>query len=211
MPTWVALLRGINLGRTNKIEMSDLRDMLEGLGCKHVRTHLQSGNAIFTATGKARELERKIAGRIKRDVGLEIKVMIRSAAELAKTVRDNPMSRAKGAEKELQVAFLSAQPTAAKVRSLAPEAYAPDEFHVGKRGHLPPAAEWFPRLAPAELGEGARCGCHGQNLEDGHSPPRACRISSAYCPAADPYSQVKPSLSASRSQTSVPVTRTGPV
>jgi uncharacterized protein (DUF1697 family) len=78
-------------------------------------------------------LERKIAGRIKRDVGLEIKVMIRSAAELAKTVRDNPMSRAKGAKKELQVAFLSAQPTAAKVRSLAPEAYAPDEFHVGKR------------------------------------------------------------------------------
>ena len=66
MPTYIALLRGINLGAKRRVAMADLRSLLEGLGYDDVRTHLQSGNAVFrtgtrsaaavsTATASARQ------------------------------------------------------------------------------------------------------------------------------------------------------------
>ncbi len=50
--TWVALLRGINLGRNKRVAMADLRALLESLGYGQVPTHLQSGNALFATTGR---------------------------------------------------------------------------------------------------------------------------------------------------------------
>jgi hypothetical protein len=47
MPVHVALLRGINLGSKRRVAMSDLREVLGELGYEDVRTHLQSGNAVF--------------------------------------------------------------------------------------------------------------------------------------------------------------------
>jgi uncharacterized protein (DUF1697 family) len=47
--TWVALVRGINVGRAKRIAMPDLRATLASLGYADVRTHGQSGNAIFTS------------------------------------------------------------------------------------------------------------------------------------------------------------------
>jgi len=47
--TYIALLRGINLGPRNKIAMADLRELLGELGHDNVRTHILSGNAIFTS------------------------------------------------------------------------------------------------------------------------------------------------------------------
>ena len=49
MPTYVALLRGINLGSKRRVAMADLRELLEGLGYDDVRTHLQSGNVVLGA------------------------------------------------------------------------------------------------------------------------------------------------------------------
>lgn len=49
MPKYAALLRGINVGGHQKVAMADLRELLSGLGYSGVRTHLQSGNAIFTS------------------------------------------------------------------------------------------------------------------------------------------------------------------
>src|SRR6266496_3074723 len=48
MARQIALLRGINLGSSKRVSMSDLRGLMEGLGYGDVRTHLQSGNVIFT-------------------------------------------------------------------------------------------------------------------------------------------------------------------
>jgi len=91
MPTHVALLRGINLGRHNKVAMADLREIVSSLGHSDVATYIQSGNVVFTSreTDTARlatALERAIAER------LEVRphVVVLSSAELSKVVADNP-------------------------------------------------------------------------------------------------------------------------
>ena len=62
MTTYLALLRGINLGSHNKIAMPELRKLFAAMGHDDVRTHLQTGNVIFTAPRvKASDLEKRIA------------------------------------------------------------------------------------------------------------------------------------------------------
>jgi uncharacterized protein (DUF1697 family) len=47
MNTWIALLRGINVGGRNVLKMKGLAALLDGIGCVGTRTYLQSGNAVF--------------------------------------------------------------------------------------------------------------------------------------------------------------------
>jgi uncharacterized protein (DUF1697 family) len=134
MTTWVALFRGINVGRNKRIAMSDLRTMLISLGCADVRTHLQSGNAIFTAQGRKPEsLEQELSAGIRNTFGMDVAVMVRTAAELAAVVDANPLV-ARGVDtRELHATFLAAAPVAAKIAAVDRDACAPDEFAVGKR------------------------------------------------------------------------------
>ena len=44
---YIALLRGINVGGNNKVEMKKLKDVFEALGFKNVSTYINSGNVIF--------------------------------------------------------------------------------------------------------------------------------------------------------------------
>jgi len=46
---YVALLRGINVGGTNKLSMEDLKTAFEDAGMTEVRTYVNSGNVIFSA------------------------------------------------------------------------------------------------------------------------------------------------------------------
>jgi uncharacterized protein (DUF1697 family) len=132
--TWVALLRGINLGRNKRVAMADLRAMLESLGFDDVRTHLQSGNALFSSTRRsAPALEDLIASRIEADFGFDVAVMARTAAELAAVVDGNPFAAQGIDPKHLQSYFLSDPAPKAKVAALTPDAYAPDEFAIGDR------------------------------------------------------------------------------
>ena len=50
---YVALLRGINVGGTNKVIMSELREQVEAEGFGHVRTYINSGNLLFEAEDEA--------------------------------------------------------------------------------------------------------------------------------------------------------------
>lgn len=52
MTTYVALLRGINVGGKNKVAMADLREFLARLGLADAKTLLQSGNVVFRSEGK---------------------------------------------------------------------------------------------------------------------------------------------------------------
>jgi uncharacterized protein (DUF1697 family) len=134
MTSWVALIRGINVGGHAPLAMSDLRALLTGLGYDDVRTHLQSGNAAFAAPGaRAPALERDIASAIGSKLGLEIKVMVRSGAQLRRVVGDNPFSKKKVGPKELHATFLSKKPAAAKLAAVDPKACLPDEFAFGDR------------------------------------------------------------------------------
>jgi uncharacterized protein (DUF1697 family) len=132
--TWIALLRGINVGRNKRIAMGDLRAMLESLGYTDVRTLLQSGNALFaTGTRKAETIEQEISAGIKSAFGMDVATMVRSAPDFVVAVDANPFI-ARGVDAvELHATFLSAAPRAAKIASVDRDACAPDEFAVGPR------------------------------------------------------------------------------
>jgi uncharacterized protein (DUF1697 family) len=133
--TWVALLRGINLGRNKRVAMADLRALLSSLGYGDVRTHLQSGNAVFTAeaSADAAVLEQAIAARISADLGHDVSVMVRTGAEIVAVAEGNPYLARTSDPKQLHAGFLSTTPTEAAIEKIEPDAYLPDEMAVDDR------------------------------------------------------------------------------
>jgi uncharacterized protein (DUF1697 family) len=132
--TWVALLRGINVGRNKRIAMTDVRAMVVSLGNGDVRTLGQSGNLIFSsAQRKAEPLEQEISKAIRATFAMDVAVLLRTAAEYADAVDANPFV-ARGVDaRELHAAFLSAEPPKAKAASIDHAEFVPDEFAFGKR------------------------------------------------------------------------------
>jgi uncharacterized protein (DUF1697 family) len=129
MTMYAALLRGINLGKRNRIAMADLRALFERLGHRSVATHVQSGNVVFEATGAtAARLAASVHDEIQASVGLDVGVILRSAAELARIVRDNPFGDAD--RSQLYVTLLAERPKPKAVAELATRTYEPDEYRV---------------------------------------------------------------------------------
>jgi uncharacterized protein (DUF1697 family) len=125
---YAALLRGINLGSRNKVAMPDLRALFEDLGAEDVTTYVQSGNVVFRSDRGAAELGRAIEREITKRLGLDVTVLLRTRAELAKVRDGNPFA---GAEpKALHLTFLAKKPQTARVRGLDPKRSPPDEFRV---------------------------------------------------------------------------------
>jgi uncharacterized protein (DUF1697 family) len=130
MPTYAALLRGINLGARNKIAMADLRDVFGAIGAEDVTTYVQSGNVVFRSpTRSAAKLERAIEERIKADLGLEVAVLVRTAPQLGALVAGNPFDD----PATVHVTFLAQKPAAARVRRLDPARSPGDDFRVAGR------------------------------------------------------------------------------
>lgn len=130
---YAALLRGINVGGHQKIAMADLRELLEALGLTDVKTHLQSGNAIFTSEVTAERLAHDIEDRITRELGLTVRVLVRSRDELASVVDANPLRDVATDPAKHLVSFLSAAPDPARLGEIDPAAFEPDRFRVGDR------------------------------------------------------------------------------
>jgi uncharacterized protein (DUF1697 family) len=129
----IALLRGINLGSRRRLAMSDLRDLLDGLGYDEVKTLLQSGNAVFTTDRGADTCAREISSRIQRDLGMKVAVMVFSAADLRAVVSANPFAKKGTDPKHLHVAFLSAAVPRNKLAQIDRNEIEPDDFAAGKR------------------------------------------------------------------------------
>jgi uncharacterized protein (DUF1697 family) len=128
---YVALLRGINVGGNRKVPMADLVRVFTGAGCNAVRTYIQSGNVVFEAPGNAKGLAAKLAEPIATRFGFEVPVVVRTAAALEATTRNNPFLAEAGVDLEkLHVAFLASEPGAARVGRLDPHRSPPDRFRV---------------------------------------------------------------------------------
>jgi uncharacterized protein (DUF1697 family) len=129
--TYVALLRGINVGGKHKLPMKLLAEVFATSKCKDVRTYIQSGNVVFCAPPDsvkklATELEKKIAARF----GFSVPVIIRSHDQLAKVARANPFLSRGGSEKMLHVVFLADEPNTEAIGKLDPQRSPGDEFRV---------------------------------------------------------------------------------
>ena len=91
MTTYVALLRAVNVAGQNRIPMAELRRALGGLGLTGVETYLQSGNVVFDATGDdPAELGAAIHELIERELGHDVRVLVLTAAELARVAAEMP-------------------------------------------------------------------------------------------------------------------------
>jgi uncharacterized protein (DUF1697 family) len=106
--TYVAFLRGVNLGPTNKISMPALRAMAEDLGYADVATYINSGNLILSSPKKADTVEREISKTIEDTFGRPIDVTVRTPAQLKKILAENPYPD--GNPSQVTVAFLARAP-----------------------------------------------------------------------------------------------------
>jgi uncharacterized protein (DUF1697 family) len=108
--TFVALLRGINVGGHNVIAMTALVETFAAAGYADARTYIQSGNVIFEArTRDARALETKLARALAKAHTYEARVVVRSRDEMAAIVAGMPKAwRNPVATKRYNVLFLGA-------------------------------------------------------------------------------------------------------
>ena len=89
--TFVALLRGVNVGGNNMINMKSLKASFEKMGFSDVSTYINSGNIIFRSKeADARKLEKKIEQMLLKEYQLDSKVVLRSFPEMAKLVKSLP-------------------------------------------------------------------------------------------------------------------------
>ena len=128
--SYAALLRGVNLGSHNRVAMSDLRALVEGLGATNVRTYVQSGNVVFRSGRAAGGLAAALETAIRDELDLEVTVVLRSERRLRDFVGANPFARSKAEPKTLYATFLSAAPDPERVRRLEQQDFAPERFQI---------------------------------------------------------------------------------
>ncbi|MDQ6857791.1 MAG: DUF1697 domain-containing protein [Chloroflexota bacterium] len=138
MPTYVALLRGINVGGNRMIKMADVRAIFAAAGGADVVTYIQSGNVMFShAERSERTLAAELEKRIAKSAGFPVPVVLRTPAQLARVIADCPFPDADA--DQLHVAFL-ATPPAANAVTIDAGAFAPERHAVVGRElylHLP--------------------------------------------------------------------------
>ena len=130
MARHVVLLRGVNVGARNRIAMPALREALEEAGFEDVTTYLQSGNVVLTSDTRADAVARDCERVIEESFDLEIPVVVRSGAQLARIVQRNPLRDVATDPKRYQVTFLAAKLPASVFRELEAAAAEPEEVAV---------------------------------------------------------------------------------
>jgi uncharacterized protein (DUF1697 family) len=132
VPTYVALLRGINVGKAKRVAMGDLRAAIESLGYGDVRTLLNSGNAVFTSK---RALKKTAAEELRaalvKKTGVSSRFTLRSADELQATVEANPLLKIATDHTRLFAAFVSEPDGMALVKPVAAQAWKPEAVALG--------------------------------------------------------------------------------
>jgi uncharacterized protein (DUF1697 family) len=90
MISFVALLRAVNVGGTGKLPMSDLKEICDELGFAAVRTYIASGNVVFSSRKSEAAIKASLERRLEAFARKPVGVLVRSAAEMAQVLADNP-------------------------------------------------------------------------------------------------------------------------
>ena len=131
MPTYVALLRGINVGGSKVVKMADLREVIAAGGGTDVETYIQSGNVVFGhASRSAAKLAGELEQRILEATGFAVPVVLRTADELAAVIADNPYPKDVD---HLHVFFLAATLATGALGAIDARAFAPEQFTAVER------------------------------------------------------------------------------
>lgn len=133
MPVFIALLRGVNVGKAKRVPMADLRSLLAGLGYTDVATLLNSGNAVFRASkADAAKHAADIAAAIASQLKVEVPVIVKSAPEWAALIADKPFAAEPEAYSRFLVAVVQDAKRLADLASVEALVVAPEQFALGQ-------------------------------------------------------------------------------
>ncbi|NHZ80089.1 DUF1697 domain-containing protein [Massilia sp. CCM 8695] len=135
---YIALLRGINVGRAKRIAMADLRQLVGELGCTEVRTLLNSGNVVFSAPRQApAALAALIQDALVLKLGVAARVMVLVSDELDRIVAANPLLPVATDHARLLLFVFSDPGAPALLAPLAAAHWAPEQLAVaGQAAYL---------------------------------------------------------------------------
>ncbi|MDD7794288.1 DUF1697 domain-containing protein [Clostridium sp. 'White wine YQ'] len=137
MTTFIALLRGINVGGKNIIKMAELKKALESIGLLEVKTYIQSGNVLFKSSEDKKIIKEKIEREIEKTFKISLTVVLRTSTELEDIINNCPFSdeQIKDAESHsdsecLYVALLTDSPLQENVEKLKSYKSENDEYSI---------------------------------------------------------------------------------
>jgi uncharacterized protein (DUF1697 family) len=134
MSACIALIRGINVGRGNRIAMSDLRALLTDLGHTDVRTLLNSGNAVFRSKRpNVARISSGIQAAIAAERGFSAAVMVITAEYLDRIIDENPLLHLVNDHARHLVAFVADAKHLEPLRPMLTEAWSPDALAITRR------------------------------------------------------------------------------
>jgi uncharacterized protein (DUF1697 family) len=128
----VVLLRGINVGRGNRLAMADWRALLVDLGGSRPKTYLQSGQAAVTLSAEvsAADFAVTMHDGLVEQFGMDVAVMVRDAAHIEAVIAANPYPERVATPKQLHVVFLDTTPSADAVAQVGSR-HGDDELSIG--------------------------------------------------------------------------------
>ena len=133
MKRHIALLRGINVGKAKRVAMADLRALMAGLGYTGVRTLLNSGNAVFDATGgTAAAHAKRLRAAILENTSVDCEVVVKTAADFAAAIAEHPLRRHADDDARMLVMFTQDASDLALLKALEGGDWAPEAFAVGR-------------------------------------------------------------------------------
>ncbi len=130
MATYIALLRGINVGGKTSLPMKELAGLLEELGCEKVRTYIQSGNVVLESNEKAPSLAVRVRAAIKAQRGFEPEILLLTEKELEKAIANNPFPQAEDDPKAVHFGFLATKPVKPNLEKLESLKKESEEFQL---------------------------------------------------------------------------------
>ncbi|MFK7950716.1 MAG: DUF1697 domain-containing protein [Saprospiraceae bacterium] len=131
--TYIALLRGINVGGRNKIKMADLRHFLSENGFENVKTYIQSGNVVLDSIYHSTKVVEKIRQIIVDNFGFDIKIVVKTPEEIIKIANDSPSEMIENIPHNRVFAMmLDAVPEKENVEIFLERDFAPDLLTINK-------------------------------------------------------------------------------
>lgn len=156
---YIALLRGVNVGRAKRIAMADLRQLVEDLGYTGVRSLLNSGNLVFDAVVPPADAAQEIEAAMALHLGVSARVFVFACDQVAAIIGDNPLLHLATDHARLFVFLLAGEPQRALATDLCKQDWAPESMALGRHA----VYVWCPQ----GLLDSAAAAALGKRLGDG--------------------------------------------
>lgn len=117
---YIVLFRGINVGGNNKVSMAQLKEVLETLGCKNVKTYINSGNVVLSDMRSGEALHTAIEDSLKKELGFEIKALVINKSTFYRVVTALPADWRNDDTMRCDVMFLWSEKNTSKVLESIP-------------------------------------------------------------------------------------------